>query len=72
LWTPRQAGASQHREIPCRRHKERECFGLVEFVEPEHGFEVVGGMDEVKKDLTLPEELDLRLRQLRIVVGNRH
>src|SRR5438067_970572 len=32
---------------------ERECFGLVEFVEPEHGFEVVGGMDEVKKDLTL-------------------
>src|SRR6266540_1327391 len=32
---------------------ERECFGLVEFVEPEHGFEVVGGMDEVKKDLSL-------------------
>ena len=30
---------------------ERECFGLVEFVEPEHGFEVVGGMEEVKKDL---------------------
>jgi transitional endoplasmic reticulum ATPase len=32
---------------------ERECFGLVEFVEPEHGFEVVGGMEEVKKDLLL-------------------
>lgn len=30
---------------------ERECFGLVEFVEPQHGFDVVGGMDEVKKDL---------------------
>ncbi len=30
---------------------ERECFSLVEFVEPEHGFEVVGGMDEVKRDL---------------------
>ncbi len=30
---------------------ERECFGLVEFVEPEYGFDVVGGMDEVKKDL---------------------
>jgi SpoVK/Ycf46/Vps4 family AAA+-type ATPase len=30
---------------------ERECFGLIEFVEPQHGFEVVGGMDEVKKDL---------------------
>ena len=32
---------------------ERECFGLVEFVEPDHGFEVVGGMDEVKKDLSV-------------------
>ncbi|HXI13720.1 MAG TPA: AAA family ATPase [Thermoanaerobaculia bacterium] len=30
---------------------ERECFGLVEFVEPQHGFDVVGGMEEVKKDL---------------------
>jgi SpoVK/Ycf46/Vps4 family AAA+-type ATPase len=32
---------------------ERECFGLVEFVEPGHGFDVVGGMDEVKKDLSV-------------------
>ena len=32
---------------------ERECFGLIEFVEPEHGFEVVGGMEEIKKDLLL-------------------
>ena len=32
---------------------ERECFGLIEFVEPQHGFEVVGGMDEVKKDLNV-------------------
>src|SRR5207248_199828 len=32
---------------------ERECFGLIEFVEAEHGFEVVGGMDEVKKDLSM-------------------
>jgi len=30
---------------------ERECFGLVEFVEPAFGFDVVGGMEEVKKDL---------------------
>jgi ATPases of the AAA+ class len=30
---------------------ERECFGLIEFVEPVFGFEVVGGMAEVKKDL---------------------
>ncbi|MGH9944554.1 MAG: hypothetical protein ACRD9R_19575, partial [Pyrinomonadaceae bacterium] len=35
---------------------ERECFGLVEFVEPKHGFEVVGGMDEVKKDLLIIAE----------------
>jgi SpoVK/Ycf46/Vps4 family AAA+-type ATPase len=32
---------------------ERECFGLIEFVQPEHGFEVVGGMEEVKKDLIM-------------------
>ncbi|HEX8119167.1 MAG TPA: AAA family ATPase, partial [Pyrinomonadaceae bacterium] len=35
---------------------ERECFGLVEFVEPAHGFEVVGGMEEVKKDLLVIAE----------------
>jgi transitional endoplasmic reticulum ATPase len=31
---------------------ERECFGLIEFVEPQHDFSVVGGIDEVKKELT--------------------
>jgi transitional endoplasmic reticulum ATPase len=30
---------------------ERECFGLVEFITPEYGFETVGGMEAVKKDL---------------------
>jgi transitional endoplasmic reticulum ATPase len=30
---------------------ERECTGLVEFVEPRHGFEAVGGLEEVKRDL---------------------
>ena len=30
---------------------ERECFGLIEFVEPSHDFSVVGGIDEVKKEL---------------------
>jgi DNA polymerase III delta prime subunit len=30
---------------------EKECFGLVEFVEPAHDFSVVGGMDEVKREL---------------------
>jgi SpoVK/Ycf46/Vps4 family AAA+-type ATPase len=35
---------------------ERECFGLVEFVEPVHGFEIVGGMDEVKAELAAVAE----------------
>ena len=43
--------ASRKREII-----ERECFGLIEFVTPAHGFEVVGGMDEVKKDLLFVAE----------------
>jgi AAA+ superfamily predicted ATPase len=38
--------ASRKREII-----ERECYSLIEFVEPKHGFDVVGGMEEVKHDL---------------------
>jgi transitional endoplasmic reticulum ATPase len=30
---------------------ERECFGLLEFIEPKFGFEVVGGQEAVKEDL---------------------
>ncbi len=30
---------------------ERECFGLIEFVEPDHDFSAVGGLDEVKREL---------------------
>src|SRR5262249_52346969 len=30
---------------------ERECFGLIEFVEPAHDFSIVGGIDEVKREL---------------------
>jgi transitional endoplasmic reticulum ATPase len=30
---------------------ERECMGLIEFVEPDHDFEDVGGMDAVKSEL---------------------
>lgn len=48
---------------------ERECFGLIEFVEPQHGFEVVGGMDEVKKDLLVIAE-SIRLgRRARVPMG---
>ncbi len=31
---------------------ERECFGLLEFIEPKFGFEVVGGIEAVKEDLS--------------------
>ncbi len=30
---------------------ERECFGLLEFIEPKFGFEAVGGQEAVKEDL---------------------
>jgi AAA+ superfamily predicted ATPase len=32
---------------------ERECFGLIEFVTPKHDFSLVGGIDEIKKELSL-------------------
>ena len=32
---------------------ERECFGLVEFVQPKHDFSVVGGIEEIKKELSM-------------------
>ncbi|HTQ79170.1 MAG TPA: ATP-binding protein, partial [Thermoanaerobaculia bacterium] len=48
---------------------ERECFGLVEFVEPEHGFEVVGGMEEVKKDLKVIAESIREGRTSRVPMG---
>jgi SpoVK/Ycf46/Vps4 family AAA+-type ATPase len=48
---------------------ERECFGLVEFVTPEHGFEVVGGMDEVKKDLMVIAESIREGRTSRVPMG---
>ena len=48
---------------------ERECFSLVEFVEPAFGFEVVGGMDEVKKDLLLIAENIREGRSSRVPMG---
>jgi len=48
---------------------ERECFGLVEFMQPEHGFEVVGGMDEVKKDLLVLAENLREGRTARVPMG---
>jgi AAA+ superfamily predicted ATPase len=48
---------------------ERECFGLVEFVEPGHGFDVVGGMEEVKKDLMVLAENIREGRTSRVPMG---
>src|SRR5262249_39368485 len=47
------ARAEIDRLVAARKREiiERECMGLIEFVEPEHGFEVVGGMEEIKRDL---------------------
>ena len=56
--------ATRKREI-----LERECFGLVEFVEPSHGFEVVGGMEEVKKDLLVIAESIREGRTSRVPMG---
>jgi transitional endoplasmic reticulum ATPase len=48
---------------------ERECFGLVEFVEPIHGFEVVGGMEEVKSELSAVAENIREGRVSRVPMG---
>ena len=48
---------------------ERECFGLVEFVEPQHGFSVVGGMEEVKKDLLVLADNIREGRTSRVPMG---
>ncbi len=66
-----QARAEVDRLIAKRKREilERECFGLVEFVEPAHGFEVVGGMDEVKKDLLIIAESIREGRTSRVPMG---
>ncbi len=56
--------ASRKREII-----ERECFGLVEFVTPEFGFEVVGGMEEVKKDLLVIADSIRKGNRSRVPMG---
>jgi|RhiMethySRZTD1v2_1073278.scaffolds.fasta_scaffold02933_3 transitional endoplasmic reticulum ATPase len=56
--------ASRKRDI-----LERECFGLVEFVTPEHGFEVVGGMDQVKEDLRTVAQNIREGRRSRVPMG---
>ncbi|MCG8422758.1 MAG: AAA family ATPase [Proteobacteria bacterium] len=48
---------------------ERECFGLIEFVDPDHDFSMVGGMDEIKEQL-LQLARDIRAgRRSRVPMG---
>ena len=52
-----QKGDDQHDQVMTliakrkREIIERECFGLIEFVEPDFDFSVVGGIEEVKREL---------------------
>ena len=48
-----QARREQDNLISRRKREiiERECFGLLEFIEPDFGFEAVGGLEAVKEDL---------------------
>ena len=48
---------------------ERECYSLIEFLDPKHGFEVVGGMDEVKRDLSLIARNIREGRRSRVPMG---
>ena len=48
---------------------ERECFGLIEFVEPAHDFSVVGGIEEVKKELTSVARYIREGRRNRVPMG---
>jgi SpoVK/Ycf46/Vps4 family AAA+-type ATPase len=72
LPTPAERARKETDRLIARRKREiieRECFGLVEFVEPGHGFEVVGGMEEVKKDLLVIAESIREGRTSRVPMG---
>ena len=48
---------------------ERECFGLIEFVEPAHDFALVGGMDEIKRELSAIAKNIREGRRARVPMG---
>jgi SpoVK/Ycf46/Vps4 family AAA+-type ATPase len=48
---------------------QRECFDLIEFVEPRHDFSVVGGLDEVKRELLVVAESLREQRTSRCPMG---
>jgi SpoVK/Ycf46/Vps4 family AAA+-type ATPase len=65
------ARAEVDRLVAARKREiiERECFGLIEFVTPQYGFDVVGGLDEVKKDLLLVAKNIREGRRNRVPMG---
>jgi SpoVK/Ycf46/Vps4 family AAA+-type ATPase len=65
------ARAEVDRLVAARKREiiERECFGLIEFVTPQHGFEVVGGLEEVKKDLLAVADNIRAGRRQRVPMG---
>ncbi|RME42859.1 MAG: ATP-binding protein [Deltaproteobacteria bacterium] len=48
---------------------EQECFGLVQFIRPDHGFEAVGGLPEVKRRLMRVAEHIKAGRKNRVPMG---
>ncbi len=52
-----------------RRIIEQECFGLLEFVESEHDFKAVGGLDEVKRRLNRVADHVKKGRKSRVPMG---
>lgn len=71
-FSPAERARKEADRLIARRKREileRECFGLIELVEPAHGFEVVGGMDEVKRDLLLIAESIREGRTSRVPMG---
>ena len=48
---------------------EKECFGLIEFMEPKHGFAAVGGMDEIKLELAKIADAIKRGERARVPMG---
>jgi len=69
--TSNDARAEIDRLVAARKREiiERECFGLIEFVTPQHGFDVVGGLEEVKKDLLLVAQNIREGRRNRVPMG---
>jgi transitional endoplasmic reticulum ATPase len=68
----RQSGAEVDFATVNRRKKsilEQECSGLVEFVDPAHGFADVGGMDGVKTELTRIAEAIRAGQRARVPMG---